>query len=51
MRQAPEAMTDLDERELAALRAENGPFPEGRELAVVARGCLAELRRIKEGTT
>ncbi len=40
-----ELPTELDERVLIALRAENGPFPEGRELAVTARACLAELRR------
>jgi hypothetical protein len=39
--------TDLGERVLQALRAENGPFPEGRELAIVVRGCLAELRRLE----
>ncbi|MGH2731536.1 MAG: hypothetical protein ACRDJG_01055 [Actinomycetota bacterium] len=36
---------ELDERVLTALRAENGPIPEGRELAIVARACLAQLRR------
>ncbi|MGH2708564.1 MAG: hypothetical protein ACRDJF_11750 [Actinomycetota bacterium] len=38
----------LGERVLQALRAENGPFPEGRELAIVVRCCLAELRRLEE---
>jgi hypothetical protein len=38
---------ELDERVLTALRAENGPFIEGRELAITARACLAELRRAR----
>ncbi len=40
--------TDLGERVLQALRAENGLFPEGRELAIVVRCCLAELRRLED---
>lgn len=42
-----EMTMELDERVLTALRAENGPLVEGRELAIIARAYLAELRRAR----